>query len=780
MTLLVPSFASPEPGSDSVRVQYEKIIKLFSGRHTSTMYERQAAVLDKLAKILEAGLPFKEVEHVRSILECALAKYEGGGALLKPALTRLLQCTRNLVPESGPKPSNFDAEVIVGLADTVSKFCLLNDPDLAIPAVEAIHSLGKPVETPPLTNRTINFRNQAQPAVTEPSDSEYKERKIVWNFLEQVEKSHAISNLVSSLRKKPEMPARLAIVQTLRHYSSERACEAIVSSGAIPLLMELMRELEDVSALRIIAELIRNVLSSSAKAKVTEEISDQDLQNFTTAFSRLNRGNMFTNEKHLRNELAIILVNVTEDSTRVCRMLCDLGVTQYVSELLISPRAAQPGQHADVDVKFRKLLFHLSSAICTDEKNLKLLLQNGILQYLLQLISSSTDPVQKWSESQILGFQQQAVNFLNTIISRVSSQWAASGGNRLLHDTLNRIISLPRPVGEIPRFRVDHSNFISGMLRLLFSISELGPSHKKALGAQGFFDSLLRIIRDEFCRTDHWRTAFLICSSLCQGCKQNKSLFGDAGGVEALMRFLKFESPDLAEKEAVILASIECVWGAVCGNRNNEKRFFQENGIFYLLNLLERSTYVVQRHIMGCLLDILENPKARSHILEWRSSTCETKGAAHLLVKLWLLEENRLGVTQGPSGSLMSDLKPLRGAHQHVSSKYVDSHVIDEISGNLRAKIYSTFCKLGFDHFKEELTLSERVKLALISKYLDFKIGEVWDEISDELDYEGVRPVSPDLDCILTAKLVVREKAKAVQLKQQEIRSHLNLKVPVS
>jgi hypothetical protein len=56
-----------------------------------------------------------------------------------------------------------------------------------------------------------------------------------------------------------------------------------------------------------------------------------------------------------------------------------------------------------------------------------------------------------------------------------------------------------------------------------------------------------------------------------------------------------------------------------------------------------------------------------------------------------------------------------------------------------------------------------------VSKYLDFKVGEVWEEISDELDHEGIRPVSPDMECIHTAKHVIVEKSQAVRARQLEL-----------
>ncbi|KAI8849132.1 hypothetical protein BC829DRAFT_199904 [Chytridium lagenaria] len=79
------------------------------------------------------------------------------------------------------------------------------------------------------------------------------------------------------------------------------------------------------------------------------------------------------------------------------------------------------------------------------------------------------------------------------------------------------------------------------------------------------------------------------------------------------------------------------------------------------------------------------------------------------------------------------------------------------------------FCKLEFTDLENLLSPEENVKLHLISKYLDFKIGEVWDEIDHELYIEGIRPVTPDIECIFTAKSVTTEKSQIVQNKQKEI-----------
>ncbi|KAI8849133.1 hypothetical protein BC829DRAFT_199929 [Chytridium lagenaria] len=65
----------------------------------------------------------------------------------------------------------------------------------------------------------------------------------------------------------------------------------------------------------------------------------------------------------------------------------------------------------------------------------------------------------------------------------------------------------------------------------------------------------------------------------------------------------------------VLLSVVECIWGAVCGCQLNETRLLQLNGVFHLLDLLDVIGPQTQKHVLGCLLDLLENPKTRTTFL---------------------------------------------------------------------------------------------------------------------------------------------------------------------
>lgn len=102
-----------------------------------------------------------------------------------------------------------------------------------------------------------------------------------------------------------------------------------------------------------------------------------------------------------------------------------------------------------------------------------------------------------------------------------------------------------------------------------------------------------------------------------------------------------------------------------------------------------------------------------------------------------------------------------------VPANTPSSAVID-VSENLRSKIYALFLRLGFQDL-QGLTAEDYITLSIVSRYLDFKIGEVWAEISAELELEGVRPITPDAEALRTIIQTSEDTAKSVCSLQQSI-----------
>jgi len=96
------------------------------------------------------------------------------------------------------------------------------------------------------------------------------------------------------------------------------------------------------------------------------------------------------------------------------------------------------------------------------------------------------------------------------------------------------------------------------------------------------------------------------------------------------------------------------------------------------------------------------------------------------------------------------------------------SQAIVDVSENMRAKLYSMFCKLGFNAVPGLSTL-DYVTVAVIEKYLDFKMLEVWHEIKVELEQEDIRPVSPDVDNMMEITRILNDRAAGVSATQNQL-----------
>lgn len=92
---------------------------------------------------------------------------------------------------------------------------------------------------------------------------------------------------------------------------------------------------------------------------------------------------------------------------------------------------------------------------------------------------------------------------------------------------------------------------------------------------------------------------------------------------------------------------------------------------------------------------------------------------------------------------------------------------------DLRGIIFSILYRTGFE--RNELSPPERQRLEIIQIYPQLRIGEIWQEINDELIAKGIKPTSDDehwmltsieefnelvLSCVNTQKMIARESRK--------------------
>eukprot|EP01135_Chromosphaera_perkinsii_P006422 Nk52_evm24s490 gene=Nk52_evmTU24s490 len=296
----------------------------------------------------------------------------------------------------------------------------------------------------------------------------------------------------------------------------------------------------------------------------------------------------------------------------------------------------------------------------------------------------------------------------------------------------------------------------------------------------------------------------LILSKLCKSDVGNKDIFGRDNGIEIVIPYLQYD-PVLFNNQclhtSLILSAIDCVWNTVVGNEINSEKFCLGGGIYVLADLLDKmptTMFACKSSAMGLLLDLLDFEPALSHLRMWTSAKDVNRKIGNLLTDLWESENDRVGFKKDENDCIQDLANPLVGSEQKflpldhesdlraihknfdddvaispginnsityysVPSKF-PSRAVLEVDENMRAKVYAIFTKIGFeDH---NLNLKQQMSLIVIEQYLDFKVGEVWHEISSELTEENIIPVEWDMECIREAKQANHRKAITVSRKQ--------------
>ncbi|CAN0030938.1 unnamed protein product, partial [Choristocarpus tenellus] len=109
---------------------------------------------------------------------------------------------------------------------------------------------------------------------------------------------------------------------------------------------------------------------------------------------------------------------------------------------------------------------------------------------------------------------------------------------------------------------------------------------------------------------------------------------------------------------------VDCLWCAVVGNRRSEARLLQCEGLDTLLDLLELCPAVMRHQVTGVVADLLGNKRAIPYAQAWRSD-CNMLSISQLMVRLWIAEEARLGVSR-PGGILQNIWHPLQSHEMNM------------------------------------------------------------------------------------------------------------------
>ncbi|XP_008291114.1 uncharacterized protein C7orf63 [Stegastes partitus] len=763
-------------------LELSKVIRLLEDPLTANLKERHLFVLKKLLKRNQIGFRLKELQGVAKILNICAEKandHPEYGAVLCEALN---VCRLPFLKEKTSDELNYAKDVIDFLSH-IGCLMRVSDADVRQHIVECVKSFYSCVAPKQLLDGL------------QPTSPGYRLQLLQHSDLPQ-----ALLLSMAAVENQPDI--RLQLLQTLQILSStsDMNCASILNArGAETICLHMNEPEPSGQVLFRSSEILWNLLERCNMEEVTAQLCSMEcVVSLKEAFCHqlLNTSQHF--DLQLRNDLLVITSFIAESPNSL------LIESLFAKQLVLFATFAELKTHiplihnlklsySNEDLKMKKLLLNLLVLMSKDSAALQLYKEERVMLALLILIkppaasSERRSGSRRWSAVQQEELQLQALATLATIAPLMLDDYMSCQGNACL------LLLLDWCVGPDSYFSQGHSFHGTGgrgskraqmrrCIRVLRSVTSLEEeSVNQDLCDQGTIGQLLGILiqmdaspdEEDAVALEMKSDLQLIISALCETDMHRKELFGSEG-VEMTINFLKKGCDKFYSglgHNKLVLSTVDCVRSCIIGCYTTEDYFLAQDGVFLLLDLLASSPRCVHGIVLATLLELCDNPNTVSHILDWRDGGGQT--AARLLLQLWRDEEEDLGLKRDQHGGITDPQQPvLRHSQQHDIHPSLHTHMssaaVLEISENLRAKIYSIFCKLGFQELPG-LSTKDYVTLSIVRRYLDLKVGEVWDEISRELSLEGVRPITPDQEALNAICRITEDTARRIATEQSSI-----------
>ncbi|XP_070995542.1 cilia- and flagella-associated protein 69-like isoform X2 [Oncorhynchus clarkii lewisi] len=619
-----------------------------------------------------------------------------------------------------------------------------------------------------------------------------------------LEQSGLAETLVLSMALLENQPAvKLQVLQTLQMLSSSSDvnCSLILKAqGAQQICFHMNEPDPSGQVLFRSSEILWNLLERGCKEEVTAQLSNMDcIMALKEAFLHQLLNGFRHYDFQLRNDLLVITTLIAENPKS------PLIESLFAKQLILFVTFPELKSHNPLvrnlklsynneDFEMKRLLLNLVVVMSKDLSALQLFKEGHVVLALLHLVKPTAAPPEgqsgprNWTPVQQEELQLQALATLATVAPLMLDDYMICQGNTCLLLLLEWCTERDAYFGQGHSFhgtggRGSKKAQMRYCVRLLRSMVSLGnEAINQDLFDQGAISQLLVIImqmegspeEEDVITLEIKADIQLILSALCENNPHRKELFGSEG-VEMTVHFLKMSTEKFYSglgHNKLILSTVDCVWSCIVGCYTTEDVFLEKEGIFLLLDLLHSSPRNMQNVVLGTLLELCDNPKTMSHILAWRGQKSLTTPG--LLLQLWRQEEAELGVSRDLYGRISDPKKPILCYYQEEEDSQVSlpanrpSAAVMDVSENLRSKIYSVFCKLGFEALPG-LSTEDYITLSIVTRYLDFKVGEVWEEISKELSLEGVRPVTPDEEALDTIAKMTEDTARRVITQQSSM-----------
>ncbi|NWS07660.1 CFA69 protein, partial [Motacilla alba] len=736
--------------TQSRSVDLNHLIALLADSDSKDLEKEQLKNLKKVVKHFENGLPLKDLAQITEILNLCAEKMHEQEAFTEP----LCELVKLFGLPFQKRKSSDEVNYSVEVSQSIAQLGYL----MRVPSSQVKIQVCKSI---------VSFYNVELPGKLlsgyQPTSPNYK--------IQMAEAAGLAEVLVLSLALvENQLTEKLWVLKALQHLSTSAiSCGQMVKAQAASRLCLCLKDADPSGQLVFRAsDILFNLLEKVSKEEVVNQLKSLEcVHALKEVFVDLTCG--FRRCDHqLRNDLLVIATLLTENPAVP---MIESGFAKILVVLATCTEVKLPSPlvkgfkltYSDEDFEMKKLLFNVIGILSKDPSAAQLLSENHVMPALLYYVKQNQKPgFPDWSAAQYEELQLHAIAVLASVAPVLVDKYLSCQANTLLLVFLEWCVSQDPFFGQGNSFHGTggRGNKLAQMhysLRALRSVVSLYDDAVSInLCDQGAISQLLDILNYAADKSKEKEGAVLleiqvdilfILSVLCENDIHRKELFS-CGGIGILISVFKMDPRRLYSGlgcSCLLFSALDCLWSCVIGCYFAEDCFIEKQGIFLLLDLLAVKEKNLCSIILGILVEISDNPKTVLHMSLWRGKRAQT--AANLLIQLWRQEELELGVKRDQYGRIVDTKRPIATSFQKQQKVIpvpasCPSFAIMEISESIRAKIYSLFCKLGFENLPG-LSPTDFVTLAIIQHYIDFKIGEVWSEISAEIK-EEFRPVTSD------------------------------------
>ncbi|XP_014594664.1 cilia- and flagella-associated protein 69 isoform X2 [Equus przewalskii] len=735
-----------------------RVIKLLEETDKDDLEEKQIKSVKKLMECYQNGFPLRDLAQIFKILNLCAGKIENQPRFIESAYNILKLCGLPFLKKKA-------SDEITYAEDTANSIALLGDL-MKIPSSE--------------------LRIQI---CYQQASSSYK--------IQMAEVGGLAKTMVLSLALlENQLVEKLWVLKVLQHLStSEVNCTLMMEAQAASGICVHLNDPDPSGQLLFrSSEILWNLLEKTSKEEIIQQLSNLEcLLTLKEVFKNLFMRSFSHYDRQLRNDILVITTIIAQNPgapmiesgfTRDLILFATFNEVKSQNPLIKGLKLSNCYE----DFELKKLLFNIIVILSKDLPTVQLLIDGKVLLALFTYVKKpEKHKIIEWSAAQYEELQLHAIATLSSLAPLLIEEYMLYQGNA-------RVLAFLEWCESEEAF-FSHGNSFHGTggrgnkfaqmrysLRLLRAMVYLeDETINEDLCEKGTIQQLTGIFKNIIKSNDKEEAIvleiqsdiLLILSGLCEDHVPRKEIFGTEG-VDIILHVMKTDPKKLQSGlgyNVLLFSTLDSIWCCILGCYPLEDYFLEKEGIFLLLDLLALNQKKFCNLILGIMVEFCDNPKTTAHVNAWRGKKGQT--AASLLIKLWRKEEEELGVKRDKHGKIIDTKKPLFTSFQEEQKiiplpANCPTIAVMDVAENIRAKIYAVLGKLDFENLPG-LSAEDFVTLCIIHRYLDFKIGEIWNEIYEEIKLEKLRPVTTDKKILETITTASENIGKMVASLQSEM-----------